>query len=108
MTGRRRSSATRHYYHVVHGGAARSTLFTTPREYREFLAILREGLTRHHVPLVAYAILPTHWHLLLGPTGTASLSRLLHWVTTTHAVRFRRRRKTAGKDPVYQDGFKAQ
>jgi len=108
MPGRRRSSLTRHYYHVIHRGAARPALFTTPREYREFLAILREGLTRHHVPLVAYIILPTHWHLLLGPTGTTSLSRLLHWVTTTHAVRFRLRRKTAQEDPVYLGRFDSQ
>ena len=107
MPRRRRYSHTRLYYHVINQSAAKSTLFATPRDYREFLAILREGLTRHRVPIVAYAVLPNHWYLVLGPTGTGSLSRLLDWVGTTHAVRVRLRRKTLGEGAVYQGRFKA-
>ena len=107
MPRRPRASVSRLYYHVINRGAGRAVLFTRPRDYREFLAILREGFRRHPVPLLAYCLLSNHWHLVLGPTGSASLSRLLHWVTTTHAVRLRGRRKTVGEGPVYQGRFKS-
>lgn len=107
MPRRPRTSASSHYYHVINRSAGRSALFAKPRDYRQFLAILREGFRRHPVPLVAHCLLPNHWHLVLGPTGSASLSRLLHWVTTTHAVRLRLRRKTVGEGPIYQGRFKS-
>ena len=107
MPRRPRASDARLYYHVINRGAAKSTLFARTRDYRDFLGILREGLARHPVPLVAYCLLANHWHLVLGPTGTARLSRLLHWVTTTHAVRLRVRRKTVGEGPIYQGRFKS-
>jgi hypothetical protein len=47
-----------------------------------------------------------HWHLVLGPTRPTDLSKLLHWVTATHATRWHRHRNTTGQGPVYQGRFK--
>jgi putative transposase len=111
MPRRRRSSNFNcepgHYYHVINRAVGKAPLFTRPREYRGFLEILRLGLERFPTPLLAYCVMSNHWHLVFGPTGTPSLSRLLHWVTTTHAVRLRLHRKTVGEGPVYQGRFKA-
>jgi len=111
MPRRRRSSEfdrePNHYYHVINRAVGKTPLFTRPREYREFLNILRLGLDRFPTPLLAFCVMSNHWHLVFGPTGTPSLSRLLHWVTTTHAVRLRLQRKTVGEGPVYQGRFKA-
>jgi hypothetical protein len=49
-----------------------------------------------------------HWHLVVAPVGSAVLSRLMHWVTTTHTMRFHKRRSTSGHGPVYQGRFKSQ
>src|SRR5262245_20140411 len=102
-----RSAGSGYYCHVINRAAQRAPLFNKPREYREFLGILREGLERHPVPVVAFCVMSNHWHLVLGPTGSPSLSRLFHWVGTTHAVRFRMRTKTVGEGPVYQGRFKS-
>ena len=96
------------YFHVINRAAAKTPLFTNPRDYREFLAILREGLEKFPVPVIAYCVLANHWHLVVGPTGTTLLTRLMHWVSTTHAVRFRLRHKTVGEGPVYQGRFKSK
>lgn len=108
MPRRARTLLPNHYFHVINRAAGKAPLFTRPRDYREFLRILREGLARHPAPLVAYCIMANHWHLIIGPTGTGRLSRLIHWVSTTHAVRFRLRLKTIGDGPVYQGRFKAR
>jgi putative transposase len=62
---------------------------------------------RHPARLITYCILSNHWHLVLGPVGTIGLSNLLHWVTTTHAIRWHRRGRTVGQGPVYQGRFKS-
>jgi putative transposase len=107
MPRRPRSSSPARFHHVINRSASRVPLFIRPRDYHGFLAILREGLTRFPTPIVAYCILPNHWHLVMGPTGTNRLSQLFHWVTTTHAVRLRRREQTVGQGPVYQGRFKS-
>ena len=108
MPRRARTLENEYYFHVDQPQRpSRAPIFLRPKDYREFLEILRDGLARHQVPLVAYCILPNHWHLVLGRTGTARLSRLMHWVTTTHAVRLHTRRKTVGEGPIYQGRFKA-
>jgi putative transposase len=48
-----------------------------------------------------------HWHLLLWPEHDGDLSRFLHWVTGTHAGKFRRSTKTVGQGAVYQSRFNA-
>ena len=108
MPRRPRTSAIPTYFHVINRAAAKAPLFVKPRDYREFLQILREGLTLHPVPVIAYCLLGNHWHLVIGPTGTERLSTLMHWVATTHAVRFRLRHKTVGQGPVYQGRFKSK
>ena len=107
MPRRARALENEYYFHVINRSVRRAPIFLRPKDYREFLEILREGLARHQVPLVAYCILPNHWHLVLGRTGTTQLSRLMHWVTTTHAVRLHTRRRTVGEGPIYQGRFKA-
>jgi len=59
------------------------------------------------VRLVAYCVLPNHFHLVAGPTDPARLSRLMHWVCTTHARRWHSHRQSIGQGPVYQGRFKA-
>lgn len=107
MPRRARTEPDPHFFHVINRSARRVPMFARPKDYREFLAILREGLKRHPVPLVAYCLMNNHWHLVVGPTGTALLSKLMHWVTTTHAVRLNLRQGRTGEGAVYQGRFKS-
>jgi putative transposase len=107
MPRRARTLHSDNYFHVINRSARKAPLFERSRDYREFLRILREGLQRHPTPLIAYCVMSNHWHLVVGPVGTGVLSRLLHWVTTTHAVRFHKRRATCGQGPIYQGRFKS-
>lgn len=86
----------RGYFHASSRSADRRPLFARPRDYTAFLAILRDGLARHPMRLIAYSLLSDHWHLVLGPIETAPLSRLLGWVADTHDVARRRRSAPAG------------
>ena len=107
MPRRQRSAAPVTFFHVINRSVRKTPLFARARDYGEFLGLLREGLKRHPVKLLAYCLMANHWHLVVGPADPQSLSKLLHWVSTTHAVRLHRRRKTVGQGPVYQGRFKS-
>jgi putative transposase len=107
MPRRARTLQSESYFHVINRSVRKAPLFERSKDYRDFLRILREGLERHPAPLIAYCVMSNHWHLVIGPVGTGVLSRLLHWVTTTHAVRFQKRRATCGQGPIYQGRFKS-
>jgi putative transposase len=91
---------------VLNRSVRRITLFRRPLDYRAFLDVLAEGLARHPVRLVSYCVMPNHFHLVVGPTDPKSVSRLMHWVSTTHAKRWHTHRRTIGQGPVYQGRFK--
>ncbi len=107
MPRRPRASAFTGYYHVINRSIRKATLFETRRDYIAFLAVLRRGVEKHQAPLVSYCVLSNHWHLLIGPIEKADLTRVIKWVTGTHAMRWHRFRGTIGTGPVYQGRFRS-
>ena len=86
--------------------SSRSTaLFSNAREYIGFRRVLREALALHEVELLNYCIMPNHWHLVLRAEKTEQLSRFMHWLSSTHARRWHRARRTVGLGPVYKGRF---
>jgi putative transposase len=82
-------------------------LFALPRDYLLFMETLAEGLALWPVELLAFCVMPNHWHLVVRVECTHDLSRFMHWLTTTHAHRTRRRTGTVGFGPVYKGRFLA-
>jgi putative transposase len=96
-----------HYFHVINRAVRRATIFETTADYRSFLDILEEGLSRQPVGLQAYCLMPNHFHLVVGPVEMRVLSRFMGWSTGTHSKRWHARRGTTGTGPLYQGRFKA-
>jgi putative transposase len=107
MPRRLRASTAGLIVHVLNRAAGRARLFDMAADYLEFERTVAEGLGRVPVRLLAYCVMPNHWHLLLLPNGPAHLSRFMQWLTGTHARRWRRSRGTRGTGAVYQSRFKA-
>jgi putative transposase len=57
--------------------------------------------------LLAYCLMPNHWHLVLWPKGDGDLSEFLRWLTGTHTQRYKAHYHTAGTGPLYQGRFKS-
>jgi len=83
----------------------RTRLFTTSRDYLSLMHVLAEGLDRHRVDLLAFCVMPNHWHLVVHVDEPGELSKFMHWITTTHARRWHRYRRTVGHGPVYKGRF---
>jgi putative transposase len=86
--------------------ARRSRLFFEDAQYLEFESILAVALQKFNIRLLAYCIMPNHWHLVVWPEG-AELPRFMHWLTLIHARQWHDARGSTGEGHVYQDRYRA-
>jgi putative transposase len=94
-------------YHVLNRGNARLAIFERPEDYEAFERVLAEGVERYTPRLLAYCLMPNHWHLLVWPEKDGLLSRFMGWVTLTHTQRWHAHRHSAGSGHLYQGRFKS-
>ncbi len=67
-------------FHVAGRPAHPTAVLAQPADYRALQYRLRAALLRHPVRLVAYCLMPTHWHLIVGPVDPSRLQRFLDGV----------------------------
>jgi len=94
-------------YHVLNRAVARSALFQKDSDYAAFLRIMGEALQEHPTRLLAYCLMPNHWHLVVWPSADDELTAFVRWLTHTHAMRWHAHYQTTGTGHLYQGRFKA-
>lgn len=107
MPRRRRTGSGGVIFHVINRGAKRARLFDQSLDYQAFEKLLTEYRERVQIPLLAYCLMPNHWHLVVWPERDGDLSRFMHLLTSTHAQRWNAQRGLSGVGAVYQGRFKA-
>jgi putative transposase len=93
-------------FHVMNRATDGVTLFEQPSAYDAFTRVLAEAGRLHATRLLAYCVMPNHWHLVVQPAVDRVLSEYMRWLTTTHAQRWRRASSTRGRGAVYQGRFR--
>lgn len=93
--------------HVVNRGNDRRLLFGEPQDYEEFVGIIDSSLGRRPIRLLAFGLMPNHWHMLLWPERDVQVSQFLHYLTSLHAARIRSASGTRGHGHVYQSRYRA-
>jgi putative transposase len=94
-------------YHTLNRANAGLTIFEGGDDYGAFLRVLAEALARHRVGLLAYCVMPNHFHLVVRPGADGELSRFMRWLSLTHTQRWHAHRKSAGAGHLYQGRFKS-
>ena len=86
----------------------RLPLFANGEDYLAFERVLAESLERPDAPhLLAWCLMPNHWHLVVHAGRRTNLSTWMQWVTVTHTHRWHVHSQTAGDGPLYQGRFKS-
>jgi putative transposase len=70
-----RSCSGGYTYHVLHRGNARGTVFHKPGDYDAFVDLMAESSLRVPMRVLAYCLMPNHFHLALWPRADGDLSR---------------------------------
>jgi putative transposase len=92
-------------YHVINRGNARGEVFHKPEDYASFCRLVQEAADRVRMRVLAYCLMPNHFHLALWPRQDGDLSRFMQWLLTAHVRRYHRHYRSGGH--VWQGRFKA-
>ena len=90
---------------MINRGNARADVFHDAEDYQSFLELVQESLAERPMRILAYCLMPNHFHLLVWPREDGALSRWMQWVLTTHVRRYHRAYQSSGH--VWQGRFKA-
>ena len=56
-------------YHIYNRGAGRQSIFYEDENYRYLLSLIKDSLAELQVTLLAYCLLPNHYHWLVRQDG---------------------------------------
>src|SRR5690349_18459612 len=107
MPRRLRFASAGFVFHVLNRAVGRATLFENDADYTAFIEVLRQAHEEISTRLLAYCLMPNHWHLIVWPEQDDQLSRYLHWLTMTHTQRWHAHHHTVGTGPLYQGRFRS-
>jgi putative transposase len=94
-------------YHALNRAVARLPLFQKDADYEAFERVLGEALVEYPTRMLAYCVMPNHWHFILWPEKDGELTAFLRWLTHTHTQRWHAHYHTAGTGHLYQGRFKS-
>ncbi|MBI2355779.1 MAG: transposase [Candidatus Doudnabacteria bacterium] len=105
------------YYHIYNRGNAKNNIFIDPEDYKFFLLRLRQNLYPEDNPtsrirklpantfsLIAYCLMPNHFHILIKQNGNIPTSKLILKLCSSYSKYFNKKYDRVGH--VFQDQFK--
>ncbi|MEK7118214.1 MAG: transposase, partial [Patescibacteria group bacterium] len=94
-------------YHVINRANGRMQIFHEKEDYRLFEDLLNEAKDLTEMRILAYVIMPNHWHLVLYPRKNGDLGTFMHRLTNAHTRHVHTRTKTIGSGHLYQGRYKS-
>jgi len=107
MPRRARVSAGDTIYHVINRANGRVQIFENDAAYQHFESLLLEAKELTDMRILAYCVMPNHFHLVLYPRTDNDLGAFMGWLTSTHVRQYRARTKSIGYGHLYQDRYKS-
>ena len=77
-------------YHVLNRGNRRQRIFSKPPDYEAFLTTLADAMLQVPIAILAYAIMPNHFHMVLWAERGVEISAFMRWFMNAHIRRYHR------------------
>lgn len=94
-------------YHILNRANARVQIFDNKVDYNLFENILEQAVEKFDMRLLAYCIMPNHWHLVVYPKQDGDLQKFMGWLSNTHTRRWHTLKGTIGHGHLYQGRYKS-
>lgn len=94
------------YYHVYNRGSEKRIIFQNRRDYSEFLTRIQDTAKKHPVDILAFCLMPNHFHFLLKQTEASSIDKFMNVLQLGYAKHFNTKYDRVG--PLFQGRFKAK
>jgi putative transposase len=83
-------------YHVLNRGNARRAIFLKDGDYQAFLKALGHACLQVPLRVLAYCLMPNHFHIVVWPKEDGDLSRWLQWLLNAHVRRYHQHYHSSG------------
>ncbi len=94
------------YYHVYNRGHRKQEIFLQNRDYERFLKRIKEYKKKYQITLVAFCLMPNHFHFLLKQNTLGSISSFMSDLCNSHSRFYNTKYETVGS--LFQGRFKAK
>jgi len=102
-----RTDVGNYCYHIINRANARLPIFFKEEDYILFEKALEEAKERYNMRILAYMLMPNHFHLVLYPKNDGDLQKFMQWLTLTHTQRWHQQKNTKGTGHLYQGRYKS-
>ena len=93
------------YYHVYNRGANRELIFRNDANYRFLLQRMKENLREWQASVIAYCLMPNHYHFVLRQDGDCALSGFVQAVFNSYTKAFNKMWQRSGT--LFEGPFEA-
>jgi len=91
-----RCLADNQIYHIINRGNRRETVFHDSYDYEKFLKLLIDSKQKYNIDFYAYCLMPNHFHLIIYTKYAESLSKAMHWISSSYVRYYNKRYKISG------------
>jgi REP element-mobilizing transposase RayT len=93
------------YYHLYNRGVDRQAVFFTEENFKHGVRLLADKAARHDVCVIAYCLMPNHYHLLVSPRQDHTVSAFVNGLFGAYVQAVNAQRDRVG--PLFQGPFRA-
>ena len=94
------------YHHVYNRGNNKQLIFKDDLDYAIFIKRLRLYKNKFNIDILAYCLMPNHFHLLTQQKSEQPLFRMIQFLTNGYAMYFNKRHQRVGH--LFQGKFQAK
>lgn len=105
MPRRKTQFARDQYYHIYNRGCNRENIFNSDENYRFFLRKAKKYFQEYNIDVIAYCLMPNHFHFLLRQNGETSLSECIQKIFLSYTKAFNKMYNRSGT--LFEDRFKS-
>ena len=94
-------------YHVINRANGRLQIFNKDEDYELFEELLFETKELFHMRILAYCLMPNHFHLVLYPKNDGDMGLFMHRLSNSHTRKVHAITNTNGSGHLYQGRYKS-
>lgn len=94
-------------YHVINRANGRLQIFNKDEDYQLFEQLLYDTKEIFDMRILAYKLMPNHFHLVLYPKNDGDLGLFMHRLSNAHTRKVHARTNTNGSGHLYQGRYKS-
>jgi REP element-mobilizing transposase RayT len=84
------------YYHVFNRGVNRQPIFAREENYCYLLRRIKQFLPLYQISIIAYSLMPNHYHFLIGVSKEGTLSPFIQRLFNSYSQAFNREQNRTG------------